>query len=57
MLDRPGERVLGDLLPAVLADDAEAGVNVRAMYLATGNRGVLVTDDNAKVRELMTAMM
>jgi hypothetical protein len=36
---------------------AEAGVNVRVMYLATGNRGVLVTDNNAKVRELMAAMM
>ena len=37
--------------------DRRSGVNVRAMYLATGNRGVLVTDDNAKVRELMAAMM
>ena len=36
---------------------AEAGVNIRVMYLATGDRGVVVTDDNAKVRELMAAMM
>lgn len=27
---------------------AEAGVNMRAVYLATGDRAVAVTDDNAK---------
>lgn len=32
---------------------ADAGINVRAVYLATGDRGVMVTDDNAKVMELM----
>jgi hypothetical protein len=36
---------------------ADAGVNVRAAYLATDNRVVLVTDDNAKVMELMASMM
>jgi hypothetical protein len=36
---------------------ADAGVNVRAAYLATNNRVVLVTDDNAKVMELMAKMM
>jgi hypothetical protein len=32
---------------------AEAGINVRALYLATGDRGVVVTDDNEKVAALM----
>lgn len=36
---------------------ADAEVNVRAAYLATDNRVVLVTDDNAKVMELMAKMM
>jgi hypothetical protein len=35
---------------------ADAGVNVRALYLATGSRPVMVTDDNAKVMELITSM-
>jgi hypothetical protein len=35
---------------------ADAGVNVRACYLATNNRAVMVTDDNAKVMELMANM-
>jgi hypothetical protein len=29
---------------------ANAGVNMRAVYLATGNRAVAVTDDNDKAR-------
>ncbi len=49
--DEPGS--MGRMARAI----AEAGVNVRALYLATGNRGVMVTDNNAKVRELMAAMM
>jgi hypothetical protein len=49
--DEPG--AMGRMARAI----AEAGVNVRVMYLATGNRGVLVTDNNAKVLELMAAMM
>jgi hypothetical protein len=36
---------------------ADAGVNVRAVYLATNSRAVMVTDDNAKVMELMANMM
>ena len=35
---------LGKMARAV----AEAGVNMRAVYLATDNRAVTVTDDNAK---------
>lgn len=35
---------------------ADAGVNVRASYLATDTRVVLVTDNNAKVLELMANM-
>jgi hypothetical protein len=33
---------------------ADAGINLKAIYLATGNRGVIVTDDNARAMELMT---
>jgi hypothetical protein len=33
---------------------ADAGVNVRALYLATGDRGVVVTDDNEKAASLMS---
>jgi hypothetical protein len=36
---------------------ADAGVNVRAVYMATNSRVVMVTDDNAKVMELMAKMM
>jgi hypothetical protein len=32
---------------------AEAGINIRALYLATGSRGVVVTDDNDKARSMM----
>jgi hypothetical protein len=35
---------------------ADAGVNVRAVYLATNSRAVMVTDNNAKVMELMANM-
>ncbi|MEA2557602.1 MAG: hypothetical protein QOG88_1140 [Actinomycetota bacterium] len=35
---------------------ADAGVNVRVVYLATETRVVLVTDNNAKVMELMANM-
>jgi hypothetical protein len=40
--DKPGE--LGRMARAV----ADAGVNIQAMYLATHDRGVVVTSDNAK---------
>ncbi len=33
---------------------ADAGLNVRALYLATGARGVVVTDDNARVASLLS---
>lgn len=42
--DSPG--VMGQMARAV----AQAGVNMRAVYLATNNRAVAVTDDNAKAR-------
>ena len=32
---------------------ADAGVNVRVLYVATGDRGVLVTDNNAKAATVM----
>ncbi len=35
---------------------ANAGINVRAAYLATNSRVVMVTDDNAKLMELMAKM-
>ena len=42
--DTPG--VMGQMARAV----AQAGVNMRAVYLATNNRAVAVTDDNDKAR-------
>lgn len=44
---RPGE--LGRMARKV----ADAGVNFEAVYLATGNRAVAVTSDNAKARASM----
>jgi hypothetical protein len=35
---------------------ANAGINVKAAYIATGNRVVMVTDNNAKLMELMANM-
>jgi hypothetical protein len=34
---------------------ADAGINVRALYVATRSRGVIVTDDNAKTASIMSA--
>lgn len=59
------EAILGD--PVAGADKAgtmgpmargiaDAGVNVRAVYLATNSRVVMVTDDNAKVMQMMANM-
>jgi len=59
------EAILGD--PVAGADQAgtmgmmarqiaDAGVNVRAVYLATNSRAVMVTDDNAKVMQMMASM-
>ena len=42
--ESPG--VMGQMARAV----AQAGVNMRAVYLATNNRAVAVTDDNGKAR-------
>lgn len=33
---------------------ADAGINVRVLYVATGDRVVCVTDDNAKTMEMMS---
>jgi hypothetical protein len=46
-VDEPG--AMGRMARTV----ADAGINTRAIYLATGNRGVIVTDDNAKAIALM----
>ncbi len=35
---------------------ANAGINVRTVYVATDSRVVMVTDDNAKMMELMANM-
>jgi hypothetical protein len=32
---------------------ADAGINVKVLYLATRSRGVIVTDDNARAMSLM----
>jgi hypothetical protein len=32
---------------------ADAGINVRVLYVATGNRVVVITDDNQRAMELM----
>jgi hypothetical protein len=45
--DQPG--TLGTMTRRI----ADAGINVRALYLATGTRGVVVTDDNEKAMSLM----
>jgi hypothetical protein len=45
--DTPG--ALGKAARAV----ANAGVNIQALYLATRNRGVIVTTDNAKARKAL----
>jgi hypothetical protein len=43
-IDRPG--TMGEMARAI----ARAGVNIQVVYLATRNRGVMVTSDNAKAR-------
>ena len=45
--DRPG--VLGETARTV----ADAGVNIQVVYLATKNRSVAVTSDNAKARQAL----
>ncbi len=46
-VDRPG--ALGEMARKV----ADAGVNIRVVYLATKNRSVAVTSDNAKARQAL----
>jgi hypothetical protein len=48
-VDTPG--TIGQMARAV----ANAGVNMRAVYLATKNRAVAVTDDNDRAREALGA--
>ena len=48
--DKPG--VMGMMARQI----ANAGINVRAAYVATDNRVVMVTDNNAKLMELMANM-
>jgi hypothetical protein len=59
------DAILGDALPGaeqpgtlgmMARQVANAGVNIKAVYVATGSRAVMVTDDNAKVMELMAKM-
>jgi hypothetical protein len=44
----PGDVRTPGTLGKMARSVAEAGVNMRAVYLATGDRAVAVTDDNAK---------
>ena len=46
-VDQPG--VVGQMARAM----ADAGVNIQVVYLATKNRGVMVTSDNAKARQAL----
>jgi hypothetical protein len=48
--DRPGT------MGAMARQIADAGINVRAAYLATNSRVVMVADDNAKLMELIANM-
>ena len=55
-----GEAVPGADTPGTMGSMARqiagAGINVRNVYLATNSRVVMVTDDNAKLMELMANM-
>jgi hypothetical protein len=46
-VDQPG--VVGQMARAM----ADAGVNIQVVYLATKNRAVAVTSDNAKARQAL----
>ena len=59
------DAILGEAVPgasdpgtmgAMARQIADAGINVRAAYIATGNRVVMVTDNNQKLMELMANM-
>lgn len=45
--DRPG--TTGEMARKI----ADAGVNIQVVYLATRNRGVMITSDNAKARSAL----
>jgi hypothetical protein len=45
--DEPG--TLGQMARRI----GDAGINIRVLYVATGSRGVIVTDDNAKTTSMM----
>jgi predicted amino acid-binding ACT domain protein len=60
------DAILGEPVPgadqagtmgAMARQVADAGINVRTVYVATGSRVVMVTDDNARIMELMAKMM
>ena len=46
----PGEVSTPGTMGRMARAVADAGVNMRAVYLATNNRAVAVTDDNDKAR-------
>jgi hypothetical protein len=46
----PGDVNTPGTLGRMARSVAEAGVNMQAVYLATNNRAVMVSDDNAKAR-------
>jgi len=48
--DKPG--TLGMMARQI----ADAGINIRAAYVATNNRAVMVTDDNTKLMDLIANM-
>ena len=59
------EAILGEPVPgadtpgtmgAMTRQVADAGINIRSVYLATNSRVVMVTDDNAKMMELIAQM-
>jgi hypothetical protein len=59
------DAILGDAIPGadqpgtlgmMARQVADAGVNIKAVYVATNSRAVMVTDNNAKVMELMAKM-
>jgi len=59
------DAILGEAVPgadtpgtmgAMARQIAGAGINIRNVYLATNSRVVMVTDDNAKLMELIANM-
>jgi hypothetical protein len=50
-MDKPG--LFGTMARAV----ADAGINITVGYMASGNRVVLATSDNARAQQLLQSMM